>query len=546
MSGGTLRDRLNGFLGSSPDDSAGGNSAGGTLRSRLDAFRQPQQEPLDLDTEAEAAEQRASTQNGAMTLEKSPEAPPSSWLDKGRDALTAFGEGAFKGVGLDPAQIFGDRTGQEIQTAHSANPYTAGAAKFGGEMTTQALAGVGPVVGGVLSGIGNTAGSLADKARGAIVGGVTGKVAGAFTGKLSSMLGRGADAADRAVVDQGLMHSGADESALQHFDELGGRDKFYEGARRLGLTGKPGSVAAAAPEAFNASNAERQALESQVGADSLRVDPAAVRSGIEGAAQRIAPGITPVEGAADRAAGYVDNLQQPGQQGVPWNALNKQRSYWGEKANFASGTPENTLKQGVHGTVNHELADAMSLQQPGAGDLWLGHGQDMNVASEMGDMANKALKRPAPALSKGDLLAAAVGGGLGSAAGLGTGTTVGALGGLAAKSAYNANEHLINQGAAKLGSLAMRGGEAAAPAMAGPAAGDFGGRAAKQQDPTQTALNMLYSPSRGAELGQFKAQFAQAAGSPDTTAVQSLVNRLTFEDADFRTKILPLLSGRGM
>lgn len=555
------------------------------LAQRLGGGGQRQATPEELDTELEAEEKRkrdaliareqgavgfrslsdptldAATHPGTnMRVAPGDTAGKAQWsstpLESAADTAYGAAEGIVNGVGVN-ADLFPQHTQDRLQLAHERSPYLSGGANFAGQVGVQMAGGLAaktlgapaaiveraaPAVGGALSGAGSTRGDVQDKLRGAVVGGVTGELVGRATGKLSSLLNRGAAKADARALDEGLMHSGATEADLARYDELGGRQKFAEGAKRLGLTGRASKVAERAPVIDAQAAAHRQALEQAAGADSLFVDPAAVRGGIQQAAGRY-PGVTPIQNAAGRAAGDVDAIATP--QGVPWRDLDAQKVYWGQKANFASGTPENTLRQGVHGAMNQELGDALTLKLPGAGDAWRQRGIDQQVAQELGSVAKKATGRAGnQAFTKADAVAMGIGGALGSAAGLGPGTAGGALAALAAKSAYGANKHLLAQGGAKLSALTQRGVAAAAPAMGAVGSGKIGAKISDPgRDPGQAALDVLYSPSQGQELGTYKADFARAAASPDKHAVQALVNRLMATDEQFRTEVLPRLRG---
>lgn len=531
---------------------SGGGGGGGfadRARSRLSGEPEVRATLEGLDAEAEAQRRRlpeatmeapVADESWQADYEKTRGGP----LNALKDAANAFGEGAYKAIGLDPTDLFGDKVGARIQVAHQASPMLAGASKFVGEAGVQAGLGLGPVAGGFLSGIGNTKGSLQDKAAGGVVGGVLGKAADVVARPLTGLLTKGINRARSKAVDEGLKHSGATEADLLDFDKQGGRDLFAEGAERLGLTGRPSNVAPRAKEVAAAQQAERRALEQQANVDTLAVDPANIRAGIEDHSSYIAPGVNPMQRAAQNAAEYVDNLNTP--QGVPWRQADKQRQYWGNKTNFASGTPENSLKKGVHRVLNDELSGSMSQRAPGTGEAWRKAGLDEHTAIELGEMAARGAGR-APALTKGDVGLSLLGGAAGSLMGGAFGGTAGAMAGLGARSAFAANKHAIAQKGAQASGLLqkfVRGGLNSS--LPGVAAGNAGAGLAKPRTPaeqTQTALDLLYSPSQGAELGRFKALFAQAAANPDSEATQKLITRLRHTEPEFVRTILPILGG---
>lgn len=529
---------------------SGGNTFADRMAQRLEQSESPQVGVTleGLDAERAAEEQRADAARfkpwsgpAQIPLEQTSQAGDPQWSggSNASDAAFAAAGGVMTGLGMNPRDTLGDQAGGRVQLAHERRPWVSGGAQVVGEAVTQALLGLGPIAGGALSGFGNTEGSLNDKATGTVLGGAFGKIGNVAVGKLSSLLGRGAAAAEREAMNQGLMHSGATRGDLKRLDDLGGREKFAEGAQRLGLTGRPGKVMDRATAVDKAANAERAAIEQAADVDALAVDPAAVRGNMVGRVAAQFPGITPAHNAANVAAGYVDNIAPEPGAGAPWRQLDKQRQYWGEKANFASGTPENQVRQQMHGAVNEELGDALSLQTPGAGDRWRQLGRDQQVAKELGSIATAGADR-AREWGVGDALAVGGGGALGALLG-GYSSIPAAAATLAAKRGLQSNQHLLMQGGSKLGSLLARGGQGFADNVAQPALGSLGGQLGAAANPRldQSALDMLRAG--GQDLGPYKSQFAEAAGSPEPGAVSALVAELIQTDPVFRTQVLPQL-----
>lgn len=436
--------------------------------------------------------------------------------DKALDVAGAFSNGVFQGVGVNPAEVadavagrqYGDRLRMQLQAGSQATPYGTGIADFAGETTSQMLSGLGPVAGGVLSGVGNTEGDLQDKAVGGTVGGTLGKVGGMLTGKLSSLLGSGAEAAEREALRRGLIQSGAQRADLDRLDDLGGREYFAEGAQRLGLTGRPARVEGRAGKAIDRIEAERAGLVGQQGPE---LDPNALQRSIVGVGDRY-PGIEPAQSAVDAAGRYAGNItpRNPAS-GIPWDDVNLQRKYWGDKTNFTSGTPESQVRQGVYGAYNDEMGDALSLRDPGAGDAWRQLGRDEQVAIEMQKIAGGALDRA----GQRDFSF--------------TGAAARGLGGL-----------INGPGPARLSALTQRAGAGLMDiAPTGVAAGYAGSEIAEST--TDAALNALQNNPQA--LGPYAGQIAESAGSPEPGAVNALITKLIQTDPEFRTQILPRLRG---
>lgn len=475
-----------------------------------------------------------SQDQGALTLPDLPTGPPSTALDTAKDAVTGLAEGAYRGVGIDPAQLFGDRAAMQMQAAHSASPTASRIGEFGGEAGIQTLGGralspllkgakVAPAaagaLSGLLSGVGNSSGSATDRARaglgGAAAGAVLAPVIGGATGKLSSLLENKAPQLAENQATHGLMNRGAQPSDLARLDELGGRQQFYDDANRLGIKGKPAEAAPVARQVANDAEATRAAIEARNAG--VQVDPNAAAAAVRGANPY--PGVQRMDRAADRAANQVQ------QAGPGLGAMDTQRAYYGNSQNFASGTPNAQLGKGIHGAINNEMEDAMNLANPGDGSAWRQAGRDERTGIELGGFAQKAAdtQRAAP-WTPGEV----------------------ATGGLSrlinnnrhaiAETGYGAAAGMAN-GGAKLGSL-LQGAPAA---FSGDVGGKYSSENSKPLRVDQAALDLLGGGSKGAELGQWRDQIAQAAGSPDTGAVQATITRLTMSDPEFRIKILPLL-----
>lgn len=446
--------------------------------------------------------------------------PDSGWLERGReglgDAMYSGAHGVFTGLGMNPSEL-SPRIAARQLLGQERSPYASAAGGFGGELAVQAASGVGPVLGGALSGIGNTQGELEDKAVGAAVGGTLGKVGDVAMGGLSKALGLGSQAAAREGLNRGLTQSGAETADLRRLDELGGREYFAEGQKRLGLRGKPQKVLSKAEQKVADLEAQRAEI---VGSEGPDVDASALYSSVAGASQRY-PGISPVRNATEKMAGDVYNISQPrgAIEAAPWDKVNAQRQYYGDKTNFASGTPEANVRKSIYGAYNDEMGDALSLRDPGAGDAWRQAGRDEQIAIEMGDIASKGVDR---ARNRDFSF---------------TGTPARML-----KDAVSGpGPKELQAGLLSGASMGARGMQE----MSGPASGQFASAMAERSgagnpDTAEQALTLLQSNPRA--LGGFASKFAEAAASPTRDAVTALIAKLTLTDQDFRTRILPQLS----
>lgn len=471
-----------------------------------------------------------STRPGERSRYVNPERGSLSSLlaDTGSDAVQGAAGGVFSGLGVNPQQDMGGAIRARQQLAEDRSPAATGAGKLIGEAGIQTAAAPAalaraPVAAGALSGFlsgfGNTNGTLAERGRGGVggaaVGAVVAPVASAATGKLSSLLENKAPQLAENQATHGLMNRGAQPSDLARLDELGGRQQFYDDANRLGIKGKPADAAPAARQVANDAEATRAAIEARNAG--VQVDPNAAAAAVRGANPY--PGVTRMDRAADRAANQVQ------QAGPGLGAMDTQRAYYGNSSNFASGSPNQVLGQRVHGAINGEMEDAINLANPGEGSQWRQAGQDERTGLELSGIAQRAAdtQRAAP-WTPGEV----------------------ATGGLSrlinnnrhaiAETGYGAAAGMAN-GGAKLGSL-LQGAPAA---FSGDVGGKYSAENSKPLRVDQAALDLLGGGSKGAELGQWRDQIAQAAGSPDTGAVQATITRLTMSDPEFRIKILPLL-----
>lgn len=525
-------------------------SGGGFASSLLAERNTPpevQATPEGLDAEAEAAEppsygyesgpEKPASIPGesALSLPQLPEVDPngSRW-DTLSDAVTGTAEGAYKGLGLTPEQMFGDRTRNQIRAAHKFSPAASGVGKFVGEAGIQTLAApealaASPVAmgaaGGFLSGVGNTDAGLKEKLNagkgGAVLGGITGGIAGTLTGKASNAVERKLPELEESQATHGLMNGGATVEDLAGLDDLGGRVDFYNRGRELGISGKPAAMNRTAQSVVNEAEAGRKAIESS--RPGLTVDPNYLGAAIEAQGGRKLPNIQggasqPLRNVVQREADAA--RQMGGPQGAPWEDVNGLRQYWGDKANFGKDTPEAVARQGIHGGINDVLGQALGP----SGDQWRQLGQNEHVGIELRDIAKSAMDRGrAKGLTPGDI---------------GTGGALPLL---------NSNRHAIaEQGyntARKLGNavnFVSEWGTGAPAAASGTASGMVTGQSGTLVD---TALNSL--AAGGAELGDYRDQFAQAASSPDHGAISNLITRLTMSDPKFRTQLLPRLRQMG-
>jgi hypothetical protein len=526
MSGGTLRAKLDGFLGQSGDSSGGG----GSLRDRLNAFRQPEVGVTleGLDTEAEARgdkipEWKDERSNWDKPWDEALDSVAPGVLDTMRGAA----KGLLSGVG-------DNRDTVAVRQSAARSPGKFGAAKFAGEvlpaavaLPQEALGGFATgLVSGAASGYGNAEGTteerLAQALPAAAIGAVGGQAAeylAPAAGKLSSLLGKKSDWWAEKQATRGLMNSGAQPGDLERLDQLGGRRGFYDDSKRLGIRGKPDVAAQAAQRVVDEQEAARAAIEARHAG--IQIDPKAAAAAVR--SSNPYPGVTRMDRAADRAANQVE------QAGPSLGAQDIQRKYYGNSANFASGSPNQALGQGVHGAVNGEIEDAMNLAKPGDGSAWRQAGRDERTGLEIGKFAKKAADTADAAPIT-----------LPDAASLG------------AVPLLNSNRHAVMEGVYGAGKNLAGAGSAATAAVGRDALGTVGGATAgvmagnrdKPPDLAQAALDVLYT--KGPELGRYNYEFSQAAGSPNPSAVKDLVMRLTMSDADFRDNVAPLLRKRAM
>lgn len=490
------------------------------------------------------------------------------------DAAIGAAGGVMTGLGLNPREMLGDAVGGRVQMAHENSPWAAGAGQVVGEAVPQALLGLGPFVGGVLSGVGNTEGTSEDKLRGGIAGGIIGKVGSATVGKLTSLLRRkGAEYLEQRAT-RGLMKRGASPENLANIDAEGGRIPFYNSVRRLGIDGKPLEAARTAERVANEKEVERAVLEARHAG--VRLDPYATAGAVRTANPY--PGVARMNRAANRAADDVmsqaplgpTGLPIPGPRGgLPLKAADVQRSYYGSGTNFASGSPNQVMGKRVHGALNREMEYAMNQAKPGEGTLWRQAGRDENVAITMRDAARAAADRARAAPRRvsdwgtaGILplinanrhaVAEKVYGGLQRGANIGEGSlavlnaarapqVVGGHVGAAAAPALGTPEAQRLPGYVT-GPAGMLRGDVSAPAIQHLTENMPGAENLVGLD--QAALGLLQSPSQGAELGRFRSQLAAAAGSSEPGAMKQAILRLVMTDPEFRANALPLLRGWG-
>lgn len=562
MSGGSLRNRLDSFLGS-----GGAPSGGGSLRDRLNAFRQPQpdepqQEPLDIDTEREASALRDPGINkkgqptqfrpwtqpgeaGSPTFAE-PTAPSDQFqrpalggseaaqqagFDALKDGAYAAAGGAYSGLGVNPGQTFGQGVNARLAAGRSRSPGATAVGQVVGEAVPQQLlfGELGPIASGAVSGglsaIGNTEGGAWDKTKAGVQGLLQGGSlagllhgAGKFVGAAEDPLAR---SANRSYLRQG----GGTTGDLNAFDKNipGGAQGLAERMQDQnvgnGFMAGPGSYQNDAQKLIDTADTGRTALAQ----GAPQIDRAALTSAVTDAGNQGLPNTTQGLPGRIRAnvateAGAMNSLN-PGQPGVSFGEANNYRKLLGDKTNWANDPNANDAAfQRMHGALNGEMSDALTLQNPGAGEQWRNFGRNERDAIAMQQMAARGENRG--------------GGGI---------TVPSAASGVAGLLRSNSNAIAKNVANAGAGFAANTG--AAAP-VAAAIGGTYGGEKAAGADPVQSAMNYIYSPSQGAELGPYKALFMQAAGSGDKDAMKALVQRLTMTDTDFRTNVLPLLGSR--
>lgn len=524
-----LRDRMNQILsgGAVDDESEAPPSA---LRARMDSILggQPQVGVTLEGLDAEAAARG----------DKIPEwkDPRSNWDKPWDEALGAVAPGALDAVrGVAAGVLTG--TGTNVDTPESRqsaqrSPWLYGGGKLGSEVGAQAAlipqraGGVAMgALGGLLSGYGNTQGSTTERLQGAgegaLIGagaGRAGELVGDAAGGLSSLLKRKAGEYGYEQASQGLIKLGADAGDLKYLDDIGGADgrqRFYDDGKRLGINGRPKAAVGQAQAANDAASAQRQAILAQSPDGPPQIDPAALRARVAGANPY--PGVEALDSAAGKAADQV------AAQAPDFQAVDRMRGYWGKKANFASGTPENTLRQNIHGGISDELDEALTLQNPGSGDAWRAAGRDQQSAIELGEIAQSAADKARVGRSGQDTLFGTLKRGVYDEYAPGM-----------KERAYGAASNLSSLGSA------VAGGARQLPN----AGGAIGGELAPQPvQLDQSVLDLLHSPSQGSELGQYRAKFAAAMGQRGQGNVQQLLSELIQTDANFRTQILPLLRG---
>lgn len=562
MSGGTLRDRLNGFLGQPDPEAERASSGGGSLRDRLNSFRQPQ---VGVTLEGLDAEAAAAAQGGGVhgTIE-SPEAD-TSWEQNYKpeprpftNAALAASEGVLNGLGMRPEMVGGEQAALRAQSAHLENPKTAAVAHYAGEVGGQMLAAPAKLlrsptamgaVSGFLSGVGNTAGSAWEKAKagfgGAAGGAWGGGMLGGGSGKMAALLEKKGPQWAEDQATHGMMRGGATPADLAEADARGGRVAEYRARQRLGIAGDPRHAQELAREALGGAQAVRENVVAQN--PGVQIDPQAMAAGVRGANPY--PGVARFDKAADRAAQEIasagqripSNVESPNPAldrhagyGLSPAQLDVQRAYRGDGTNFASGTPSAKLGKGIHTAINNEVEDAYNLaqpgtaHQPGGGTQYRQAGSDMNTAIEAEQQATRAKDQ---ATAKDWSLADMASGG--------------------SLRVLNANRHGISErgyGAASdiAGGLSplLRGGQMAGGAFGGDIAGGAASDATRSEARQLTEQALTDLQAGGNTLGKYKKQIAEAAGSPAPGALGALLTRLTMTDADFRMNVLPQLRGR--
>lgn len=556
MSGGSLRNRLDQFLGS-----GGASSGGSSLRDRLNAFRQPQPdepqvgvtlEGLDTEREAQAGQgggfkpwtQPGDAGSPTVTDQTAPsdqfqrpalggsEAAQQAGLDGLNDAAHAAAGGVYSSIGVNPGQAFGQNVNARLAAGNARSPMPSMVGKLGGEALMQGMAlpaRLGAVASGAVSGglsaIGDTAGGAWDKTKAGVQGLIQGGSlagllhgAGKFVGAAEDPLAR---SANRSYLRQG----GGTTGDLNAFDKNipGGAQGLAERMQDQnvgnGFMAGPGSYQNDAQKLIDTADTGRTALAQ----GAPQIDRAALTSAVTDAGNQGVPNTAQGLPGRIRAnvateAGAMSSLN-PGQPGVSFGEANNYRKLLGDKTNWANDPNANDAAfQRMHGALNGEMSDALTLQNPGAGEQWRNFGRNERDAIAMQQMAARGENRG--------------GGGI---------TVPSAASGVAGLLRSNSNAIAKNVANAGAGFAANTG--AAAP-VAAAIGGTYGGEKAAGADPVQSAMNYIYSPSQGAELGPYKALFMQAAGSGDKDAMKALVQRLTMTDTDFRTNVLPLLGGQ--
>lgn len=454
--------------------------------------------------------------------------------------------GALSGLGVNPGQALGAGVERRLATAADRSPTASGLGKFGGELGIQLAAAPAKLgalasgtLGGGLSAIGNTAGGLEDKAKAGVQGAATGLGTAAGLGVLLKGAGRLAEPLQRSSNRQYLRQGGANTADLNKFDREipGGAQQVAETGRAEGI----GSSWFAGPSRYQ-TDAAKAVERAELGREALsagapNIDPQALGAAVERGGAGHLPN-TPlgsaggIRAAVQSEADAARSLGTP-QQGVPWGEADKFRKHIGDKTAFSNNPNVNDkARMGMYGGVNDEMGEALSLQNPGAGEQWRQLGRTERDAIGLQGMGARGENRG------GDM--GLIDTGLAVAGTVAGGPLTGglsALGGRAVRANANAMAKNVTGG---LSSLAQGAG-AAAPYAQQAGAAMAGEAVAPKLD--QVVLDLLHSPSQGSELGQYRAKFAAAMGQRGQGNVQQLLSELIQTDANFRTQILPLLRG---
>jgi hypothetical protein len=516
----------------------------------------------------------------------------SRFLDTTGDAAQGFAGGSFSGLGINPGQMV-DTLSPELgagvrarqQLAQDRSPADFGAGKLIGELAPAAMlagpqlaaAPISAAVGqGALSELGNTDSAdwgerLYAMTRGAAMGGAFGLGARALgaTGELAAekvapwLQQRGyMNRAASAVDDASRLGPPAEQARLGQWMEEQG---LHEGSGPLGFlpqsqTAVRGNVAQFADDMTSHQRGLRQgATDAGVMVDA---DPTieTLRQFAEGAeAIPLKPKQSQAEYALDNAA-LVRDAAAPGGGQLPFEQAFQTRKAYDNSAGWQYGQPhETTLNQAVARAGANELRGglqhSLDTQAPELGAEWSQTQGDLSNALDLLNPKNapdESLGATAKMLMRRSALPL-VGGSAGYAFGGAAGGPVGMAGAAAVSELVRTrgSSALAGiEGAASRGLSAAGGGVSSASGLAGRTGAVMSGQQSdtEREEATekargyllgQAALDSLHNGSQ--DLGPYASKFAEAAASPDTSAVANLISRLVMSDPEFRVNYLPAL-----
>lgn len=483
------------------------------------------------------------------------------------DAGYSAAGGVLGGIGINPKDL-SPGIANRLEVAETRTPTGSMLGRMGGELAIQTAAApakllaAGPVamgaVSGGLSGAGGTQGDLLERIQGTAKGAGLGALLGkAFSGSGHAMQSL-EDPLERVGNRQYLRQGGATTGDLNAFDQgmPGGAQGLAERSRAQGIgdgfLSGPQGYQNDAQKIIGSADAERSLLSQGAGP----LDPMAVPASMERAGYQGVPNTTiglpsKIRAAVDAEAGGMRQLGSPQKlsfspsggvsqvpaQGIPFEDANNYRKILGNKTNWTNEPGDiDAAMQRVHGALNDEMADGLSLANPGSGDRWRQLGRNERDAIGIQNMGARAENR---------------GGGMGvtdavlMAGGMATGQPAVAAAAPVAGRAMRAMVPAAAKNAAFAGAgMARAAGDFADSGLSNTLGGVLASESTRGPDLDQIALDVVHA--QGPELGRFTNQFAQAAGAEGTDNVKNLISKLIQTEPDFRMQVLPALRKRGM